>query len=147
MSLTHSLRILMVAFASALTLVSYAATPNEEIKAAYAAWDNAFGKADAKAIAAFYADDTVFLPSSHEVIRGPAGVEKFFASLFAMGVTGHKLDLIEARGDGKLLYGMAKWSANGKDASGKDQPWAGLATHIFERQPDGALKIKLHTFN
>jgi ketosteroid isomerase-like protein len=42
---------------------------------------------------------------------------------------------------------MAKWSANGKDASGKDQPWAGLATHIFERQPGGALKIKLHTFN
>ena len=32
-------------------------------------------------------------------------------------------------------------------ASGGDQPWAGLATTIFERQPDGSLKLKLHTFN
>jgi ketosteroid isomerase-like protein len=81
------------------------------------------------------------------VIRGPAGVEKFFAGIFNMGVTGHKLELIEEHGGGNLLFGAAKWSANGKDASGKDQPWGGLATHIFERENNGSLKIKLHTFN
>jgi hypothetical protein len=27
------------------------------------------------------------------------------------------------------------------------QPWGGVATHIFERRPDGSLKLKLHTFN
>jgi ketosteroid isomerase-like protein len=30
---------------------------------------------------------------------------------------------------------------------GKDQPLGGVATHVFERQSDGSLKIKLHTFN
>jgi hypothetical protein len=30
------------------------------------------------AVAAFYTDDAVFLPPSHEVIKGPAGVEKFY---------------------------------------------------------------------
>ncbi|BCH15140.1 hypothetical protein MesoLjLa_19910 [Mesorhizobium sp. L-2-11] len=40
-----------------------------------------------------------------------------------MGVTGHKLELIEAEGDGNLLFGTAKWSAKGKDAKGADQPW------------------------
>ena len=29
----------------------------------------------------------------------------------------------------------------------QDQPWGGIATHVFERQGDGSLKIKLHTFN
>jgi ketosteroid isomerase-like protein len=124
-----------------------AGSPEEDVKAAYAAWDAAFGKADAKAIAAFYAEDAIFLPPNHEVMKGPAGVEKFFAGIFGMGATGHKLELIEAHGDDKVIFAAAKWSANGKDANGKDQPWGGIATHVFERQGDGSLKIKLHTFN
>jgi ketosteroid isomerase-like protein len=124
-----------------------AGSPEDDVKAAYAAWDSAFSKADPKAIAAFYAEDAVLLPASHEVFEGPAGVEKFFTGIFASGATGHKLDLIRAHGDGNLVFGAAKWSANGKDANGADQPWGGLATHIFERQADGSLKIKLHTFN
>jgi uncharacterized protein (TIGR02246 family) len=119
----------------------------EEIRPAYEAWDAAFEKGDAKAIAGLYADDAIFLPATHDVIRGPAGVEKFFAGIFSMGVTAHKLDLIEASGAGNLVFGAAKWSANGKDAKGADQPWGGIATHIFERQADGTLKLKLHTFN
>lgn len=127
--------------------MSLAGSPEDDVKSAYAAWDAAFGKKDAKAIAAFYADDAIFLPATHEAIKGPAGVEKFFSGIFASGVTGHKLELIEAHGNGMLLFGAAKWSANGKDAGGKDEPWGGLATHIFERRSDGSLKIKLHTFN
>jgi uncharacterized protein (TIGR02246 family) len=124
-----------------------AAAPDEQVRAAYAAWDEAFNKGDAKAVAAFYTDDAIFLPATHEVIRGPAGVEKFFSGLFGMGVTGHKLELIEAHSEGNLVFGADKWSAKGKDANGKDQPWGGLATHIFKRQSDGGLKIELHTFN
>jgi ketosteroid isomerase-like protein len=145
----YSLCFVLVA---ALTLslaasLSSAASPDSEVKAAYAAWDAAFKKSDAKAVAAFYADDALFLPADHKVIKGPDGVEKFFAGLFGMGAANHKLELIEAGGEGKLLYGSAKWSADGKDASGKDQPWGGVATHVFQKQPDGKLKIKLHTFN
>lgn len=130
-----------------VTTAAYAGSPEEDVTAAYAAWDAAFGNADAAAIAAFYAEDAVFLPPSHDVIKGPAGVEKFFAGLFKGGATAHKLELLEAQGDDTLLFGAAKWSAMGKDANGADQPWGGIATHVFERQSDGSLKIKLHTFN
>lgn len=123
-----------------------AASPEEDVAAAFAAWDAAFGK-DAKSIASFYADDALFLPVTHKVIEGPAGVEEFFAGILGMGVTGHKLELIRANADGNLIYAAARWSANGKDSSGADQPWGGIATHVFERQPDGSLKLKLHTFN
>lgn len=127
--------------------ISLAGSAEDDVAAAYAAWDAAFGRADAKAIAAFYTDDALLLPANHEVVTGPAGVEKFFAGLFEGGATDHKLEIIEAHGDGNLVFGAAKWSAMGKDANGADQPWGGLATHIFERQPDGSMKIKLHTFN
>ena len=124
-----------------------ARTSDKEIASAYAAWDAAFALGNAKGIAAFYAEQTIFLPASHDVIKEPAGVEKFFAGIFAMGVTGHRLELIEAHGDGNLVFGAARWSANGKDGNGADQPWAGTATHIFQREADGSLKLKLHTFN
>ena len=60
---------------------------------------------------------------------------------------GHKLELFEADGEGDLIFAAAKWSATGKDANGADTPWGGVATHIFEKQDDGSLKLRLHTFN
>lgn len=104
---------------------SAGAGPAEDVRAAYAAWDNAFNAGDAQAVAAAYAQDALFLPATHDVIKGPEAIGTFFGGLFDMGVTGHKLDLIEAQGDGALLVGTARWSARGKDAAGADQPWAG----------------------
>jgi uncharacterized protein (TIGR02246 family) len=120
---------------------------DNQVRAAYSAWNAAFNKSDAKAIVAFYADDASFLPATHDVIQGPDGIEKFFSGLFAGGVTDHTLDLIRTMGDDKLVIAAAKWSAAGKDASGKATRFGGVATHVFERQPDGSLKLKLHTFN
>ena len=114
-------------FAIGLTMtgVAYAASPEEDVTTAYAAWDSAFNAGDAAAVAAFYTDDAIFLPATHDVIEGSAGVEKFFGGLFEMGVTGHKLEVIKVSGDGNLLVAAAKWSATGRDASGADQPWGG----------------------
>jgi ketosteroid isomerase-like protein len=143
------LRLLISTFllSSLLVLPSSAGPTDDQVKAAYAAWDEAFNKGDAKALSSMYADDAIFLPATHDVINGPAGVEKFFGGIFGMGVTGHKLELIEAGGEGNLLFGTAKWSASGKDDKGADQPWGGVATHIFEKQADGSFKLKVHTFN
>jgi uncharacterized protein (TIGR02246 family) len=120
---------------------------DDQIRTAYSAWNAAFNKGDPKAVAAFYTDDASFLPATHDVIQGPDGVEKFFSSLFTNGVTDHTLDLIRSTGDDKIVIAAAKWSAAGRDASGKATRFGGVATHVFERQPDGSLKLKLHTFN
>ena len=118
-----------------------------EVETAYAAWDAAFNKGDAKAVAAFYIEDSLLLPPSHDIIKGPAGVEKFLVDLFANGVTAHKLELIETEGDAGLIAAAGKWSAAGKDANGAPAAFGGIATHVFARQADGGLKLKLHTFN
>ncbi len=142
-------RDLINAFALAVVAptCALAGSVEADVKAAYAAWDAAFNEAAPDKVAAAYADDSVFLPATHDVLKGPAAVEKFFAGLFEMGVTDHNLDLIEARAEGDVVIAAAKWTAAGKDASGADQPWAGVATHVFARQPDGGLKLLLHTFN
>nr|WP_292310323.1 DUF4440 domain-containing protein [Mesorhizobium sp.] len=126
---------------------SLAASAEDDVKAAYSAWDAAFNKGDAGAIAALYSDDALFLPPTHDVIKGPAGVEKFLQGIIGMGTKDHKFEMIEAREEGSIVYAAAKWSATGKDSEGKDQTWGGVATHVFERQSDGSLKVKLNTFN
>ena len=122
--------------------IAGAAILDEQVREAYAAWDAAFSKGDAKAISAFYTEDALFLPPTHDVIKGPAGVEKFFVGLFSAGVKGHKLELIDASGTSDLIVAAAKWSAQGKDG-----PIGGIATHEFRRQANDGLKLRLHTFN
>src|SRR6202790_1290873 len=94
---------------------SLAADPKSDVTAAYAAWDAAFNKGDAKAVAAAYLPNAKLLPPTHEVASGPSAIEKFFAGLHANGVTDHKLEVIDAGGDDKVVYGTANWSAKGKD--------------------------------
>jgi uncharacterized protein (TIGR02246 family) len=118
-----------------------------QVEAAYRAWNDAFNAGDAKALAACYAGDATFLPATHDVIEGPAGVERFFAGLFANGLTGHTLDLLTVHGDGGTVVGAAKWSARGKGDDGAPATFAGVATHVFVKRPDGSLKLRLHTFN
>lgn len=81
------------------------------------------------------------------MISGPAAIEKLFAGLFANGVAGHKLDLIEAGGDESLAFGAAHWRATAKGADGATRDLGGIATHMFERAPDGSLKLEIHTSN
>ena len=116
-----------------------------EISAAYSAWDSAFNKADAKAVASAYVPNAKVLPPTQEVISGPAAIENFFAGLFSSGFTDHNLTITDTGGDDKVVYSTAHWSAKGK--GGAPQTAGGLATHIFERQVDGSLKLRLHTFN
>ena len=75
---------------------SFAADPKSDVTAAYAAWDAAFNKGDAKTLAAAYLPNAKLLPPTHEVASGPAAIEKFFAGLHANGVTDHKLEVIDA---------------------------------------------------
>jgi ketosteroid isomerase-like protein len=126
---------------------SLAADPKSDVTAAYAAWDAAFNKGDTKTLAAAYLPNAKLLPPSHEEASGPAAIEKFFAGLHANGVTDHKLELISAGGDDKVVYGTAHWSAKGKDKEGKPANFSGFATLVFERQPDNSLKVILQTFN
>jgi uncharacterized protein (TIGR02246 family) len=128
-------------------MAAFAAEWEEEVAAAYEAFDSAFNKGDAQALAAAYTDDARLLPPTHTVHAGPQQIEEFFSGLFEAGVTDHSLDIIEVGGDGDVVWGAANWTAKGKDAEGNPQDLGGIATHVFERQDNGDLKIKLHTFN
>ena len=129
--------------------VAFSADLRSDVEAAYNAWNEAFNKGDAAGVASFYTEDAKFLPPTHDVVTGPAGVEQFFAGLFEAGVTDHALEIIEVYGDADAdaAYSAANWTATGKGQDGSEQQLGGIAVHGFERQSDGSLKLNLHTFN
>jgi ketosteroid isomerase-like protein len=124
-----------------------AADPETQVKGAYAAWDAAFNKGDAKGVAAAYLPNAKLLPPTHEIALGQPAIENFYAGALASGVTDHKLEVIDAGGDDKIVYGTARWSAKGKDKDGKPTTFSGLAAYVFERQADNSLKFLLQTWN
>ena len=125
----------------------FAADPKTDVEGAYAAWDAAFNNGDVKSIAAAYLPNARLLPPAHELASGQAAIEKFYAGALATGITDHKLEVIDAGGDGKIVYSTARWSAKGKDKEGKPATFSGFATHVFERQADNSLKLLLQTWN
>ena len=120
---------------------------NDEIASAYEAWNEAFNRGDAGAIASLYTENAKLLPPTHDVIEGRPAIEKFWEGLLKGGVTGHRLELITAEGDQRGAVGAARWSARGKGSDGSEQTFGGSAVHVFERQQDGGLKLWLHTWN
>ena len=119
----------------------------DRVVSAYGAWNAAFNEGDATAVAAFYTDDAVLLPASHDIVNGPAEIGKFFAGLFANHVTGHALQPFKIIEAGDTLIAASKWSANGRDDKGNPTTFGGVATHVFQKQADKSYKLKLHTFN
>lgn len=119
----------------------------QEVAAALAAWNEAFNRGDAAAVGRLYTADARFLPASHAVIVGPEAIAAFFAPMLAAGTTGHTNELITWGGDGRLAYVASRWTVRSPGADGRPETSTGTATHVLERQQDGGLRIRLHTFN
>jgi uncharacterized protein (TIGR02246 family) len=140
-------KLALAAVVIAASLSALAGPADDRVAKAFAAWNAAFNKGDAKAVAAFYAPDAVVLPASHTVASTPADIEQFFASFIKNHVTGHVLEPFKVIESGNTLVVASKWSAKGQDDKGNPTTFSGLATHVLQQQADGSYKLKLHTFN
>jgi ketosteroid isomerase-like protein len=117
----------------------------DQVKAAYEAWSAAFNKGDRKAIMSLYSDNAL-LHSGDFVFSGGV-LEKFFDGLFAEPLfTGLTLQPLEAHANGDVIIASARWTAQGKDASGQPTTIRGTTAHVFEKQSDGSFTITLHCF-
>lgn len=119
----------------------------ERVARAFAAWNAAFNRGDAKAVATCYAADAVVLPASHDIVGNPADIEKFWAGLITNHVTGHALEPFKVIEAASALIVASKWSAHGQDDKGNKTSFGGIATHVLQRQVDNSDKLLLHTFN
>jgi uncharacterized protein (TIGR02246 family) len=115
----------------------------QAVEAANAQWNEAFDKKDAAALAALYTQDAKILPPGGRVISGTAEIQKFWQTTVKGGVSGYSIKVIDAHADGNLAYEVAQWEAKGPG----QQTFRGGLVQVFERQGDGSLKSRLHTWS
>jgi uncharacterized protein (TIGR02246 family) len=123
--------------------LAHAQDARQAVEAANAQWNEAFGKKDAAALTALYTQDAKLLPPGGRVISGTAEIQKFWQSTVKSGVTGYSIKVIDAQAEGNLAYEVAQWEAKGPG----QQTFRGGLVHVFERQGDGSLKSRLHTWS
>ena len=86
-----------------------------------------------------------FLPATHAVLSGPAEIEEYFAGLFANGVAGHALRVMRSAATASSSTAPRTGWRRPRGRTGLPRRSAAPPLHIFERQGDGRLKLKLHT--
>lgn len=117
------------------------------IEAANAEWNKALNSGDVKGLAALYTENATLSPGNGKVLVGRAEIENLFKSFVDGGVHNHTLEVIEVGGSDKLIYQVARWSAQGAEANGETPSFGGITTSVLEQGSDGTWSTRTHVWN
>jgi uncharacterized protein (TIGR02246 family) len=117
------------------------------VRAGNDAWNEAFNRGDAAAVAACYTGDAMVLPPTHDVVSGAQQIKDFWSSVIGAGFGRHTIEVIELQRQGDAACAAGRWTAVGKGQDGWEQSYGGSLVNLLVRQPDGSWKSKLHIWN
>lgn len=117
------------------------------IEAANAEWNKALNSGDVKGLAALYTENATLSPGNGKVLVGRAEIENLFKSFVDGGVHNHSLEIIEVGGSDKMIYQVARWSAQGAEANGETPSFGGITTSVLEQGSDGTWSTRTHVWN
>ena len=112
-----------------------------------AAWNQALNSGNAAGVAALYAEQATLSPGNGQTLAGRSAIEKLFQSFVDNGVHNHRIEIVEAGGDDRLLYQVAKWNANGAEKDGKKPAFGGILMSVYEKDSNGQWLARSHVWN
>jgi uncharacterized protein (TIGR02246 family) len=117
------------------------------IEAANTEWNNALNSGNVKELAALYAENATLSPGNGMTLVGRAEIENLFKGFVDGGVHNHTLEIIEVGGSDKMIYQIARWSAQGAETNGEAPTFGGITTSVFEQSSDGNWLARTHIWN
>jgi uncharacterized protein (TIGR02246 family) len=129
--------------AAATTAAPAAVDIRSTIAAANDQFMATFARGDAAGMAAFYTSDGQLLPNNSDFVSGQPAIQDFWQSLFAAGMKGVKLEIVEAKVMGDTAYEVSKFTLYTANNQVADQ---GKYIIIWQ-QVDGQWKIHRDIFN
>jgi uncharacterized protein (TIGR02246 family) len=117
------------------------------IEAANAEWNKALNSGNVKGLAALYTENATLSPGNGKTLVGRAEIENLFKGFVDGGVHNHTLEIIEVGGSDKMIYQVARWSAQGAETNGETPSFGGITTSIFEQSSDGNWLARTHIWN
>jgi ketosteroid isomerase-like protein len=104
---------------------------------------------DASAIAAFYADNAILMPTAEPVVRGKAAITEEWKHILAIPAFANesKLGGVEVASASDLAYTYGSYRSRLMGEDGKLVMEPGKWLTIWKKQPDGRWQIVLDTYN
>jgi uncharacterized protein (TIGR02246 family) len=137
-----ALGLIALAFASPLPASAQAGDLRAQIGKMSQAWQTAYNKGDAAALAALYTQDAKVMAPGAEPAAGRAAIQSLFAADIAKGAK-NTLTLADATGSGDYAVETGSWVAKGAD--GKHLDHGSYMT--FYKKADGGWRIYRDIWN
>lgn len=118
-----------------------------EVLAIARAWEQCADTRDARGIAALYTENATLLPPAHPPITGRQNIQAFWQGFFDAGASDARLTSVQIVSSGDLAYEIGEYSAMMPQPSGGTAPGTGKYLVVFERQPDGRLRMAADMFS
>ena len=109
-------------------------------------WEIAFNSGDTAALADLYTNDAVVVPPSLEILDAEEEIENFWAKQISDGTDNFRVQTINLRVHGDVIYQTAVWIAT-RVSNGVATDLDGEMTNVMARQDDGSWKIQLQSWN
>lgn len=117
------------------------------VEAANVEWNKALNSGDVKGLATLYTENATLSPGDGKTLVGRAAIENLFQGFVDGGVHNHTLEVVEVGGSGKMIYQVAKWSAQGAEADGETPTFGGITTSVLEQNAEGKWLARSHVWN
>ena len=121
----------------------------EAVRAADAELQKAVAANDLKSIVSFYAEDAVLKPAAEPLISGKAAIAKEWEHILAIPDMQNtsKLVRVEASSANDLAYTMGIYQSRMMGENGKMVTEPGKWLAVWKKQPNGAWRVIVETYN
>ena len=121
----------------------------EELRGLDVKLGKAIDAKDARAIAAFYSDDAMLMPTAEPAVRGKTAITEEWKHILAIPAFENesKLEGIEVAAAGDLAYTYGSYRSRLMGEDGKLVMEPGKWLTIWEKKPDGGWQIAVETYN
>jgi ketosteroid isomerase-like protein len=145
----HAILVAALALSSCSATQPTASDANNELRNLDAKLGHVINAKDAAAIAAFYADDAILMPTAEPIVRGKAAITEEWKHILAIPAFQNESKLggveVAAAGDLAYTYGSYRSRLMGEDGKLTTEPGKWLT--IWKKQPDGRWLIAVETYN
>ena len=118
-----------------------------EVQSVVDAWEQAANAKDAGAVAALYSENATLLAPGQPALKGRQNIQAFWQGFFDAGASDVKLNSGEVAGSGSLVYEIGEYRAMMPQPTGGVALGTGKYLVVYERQPDGKLKMAADMFS
>jgi uncharacterized protein (TIGR02246 family) len=123
-------------------------TSEDAINVLRSAFEAAYSKGDAAAVANLFTDDALLLPPGTEPVAGKEGIQGFTQSMFDQFRANLSITVRENQMFGDSGFGLGSYENTlTPKAGGGPMKLTGRWLNIVKRQADGSLKIARHCWN